>query len=137
MAIGNRNNLSLAFFAAAVMWGCTQTADNESDLLLSVKFSQPPDPPVLLSPNSGRGLGLSSQVTLRWKPTKGAGSYSVEVATDEFFKRIAFQATVDTTVIRTAPLDSRKYFWHVKAHLTTGLSTNWSDTWWFLINSPT
>jgi hypothetical protein len=91
-----------------------------------------PNPPVLVSPPNGRGIGVPSIVTLRWKQVPNAGSYAVELAPDSFFRRMEFTAIVETLSVRTTPLSPNRYYWHVKAYLPSGTETAWSQTWWFL-----
>ena len=133
-----RMDTSLAIIVMVVVGthdGCSRGTDNDAISPILLLDNQNPSPPVLVSPANGRGIGVPSIVTLRWKAHTSFGSYVVELsANDSTFRRIVFSAIVDTPFVQTVPLDPNRYYWHVKA-IGTGRETPWSATWWFLRSS--
>ena len=97
-----------------------------------------PEKPVLLYP--GNLLAdMSKSVTLKWKKTTGAIGYTFEMAHDTAFTVIVNcdSSITDTFKLISNLVEGKKYFWHVRAKNTAGVSL-WSDPWSFStqINKP-
>jgi uncharacterized protein (DUF427 family) len=90
--------------------------------------------PRLVSPKNGRVFTTTSSVLLRWSWVPSAEYYSVEVATDTVFSRIAFSALRDTTFTTTTPLEGITFYWRVKAHRDQSVSP-WSERRSFIIRN--
>jgi len=74
-----------------------------------------PDPPSLVSPKK-QATGESLTPTFEWSEEKGVESYDLQIALDEDFDEVQFEATKLTTT-KFKPEDSldygQKYYWRV------------------------
>lgn len=87
--------------------------------------------PTLVSPAPGATLTQPTDPPiLSWTPVAGAVSYTIQVDTDNSF---VAPFTIDNATINNTsylvpnPLIAQTYSWRVKATLTTGIETNWSE----------
>lgn len=73
--------------------------------------------PTLVSPsNNSKDVSFSNGVSLKWNEVDNAGSYIVEIATDnEFSDLICKEATNELSYLQTNLNKSTKYFWRVTA----------------------
>ncbi len=83
--------------------------------------------PFLASPKDGVVITTTNQVTLRWLPVTGAKSYVAAVAQDSNFVLTVFTAVVDTNSVRTTPLASGRFYWHIRARNVFGADGLWSE----------
>ena len=95
-----------------------------------------PPVPVLLSPPNGQG-GVSTLPVLRWDTSSRATSWRLQVGYDSSFSQLAFE---DSTILQPSRqvgplLNSRKYYWHVRARNDSG-SSDYSAFWTFTTLSP-
>ncbi len=62
-------------------------------------------------------VNLAAGVKFAWEPVDGAGSYQLEIATDEAFKEIAAtEAAAEPSAVCTKLKKSTQYFWRVTAY---------------------
>jgi hypothetical protein len=104
-----------------------------SDAWRFTTMDEPPQPPLaveLISPED-KSTGVEVNPTLVWE-TSGADYFTVQLATDDEFNDIAFDAeNVTETTYEVNGLDySSTYFWRVMAHNEVG-SSPWSEEWSF------
>jgi hypothetical protein len=66
-------------------------------------------------------------VTFKWKPLKGATSYTIQISSDADFTKVVKEQKVDSTsYLFQKGLPEGKVFWRVRANTKGGFS-NWSD----------
>ncbi|MBC7694820.1 MAG: VCBS repeat-containing protein [Burkholderiales bacterium] len=72
----------------------------------------------------------------KWHAYAGALNYHIIVSDTATFSNIIFQnnSVNDTVILLPNLLNSKKYYWKVRANFSTG-NSNWSDTWTFKIQS--
>jgi endo-1,4-beta-xylanase len=90
-----------------------------------------PIPPVLLSPASGDAVQRNP--LLKWRSSKLATSYRVQITDVRYFASVKIDTTVADTVLQLAPLAANTmYFWRVSAVNSNGSSDNTSS---FIFNT--
>ena len=94
---------------------------------------------MLVSPDSS-ATGISTSPTLRWSPSVGTESYSVQLSdTADFSRLIVDEDSVGTTSFNVIGLSNDvTYYWRINAENGLGAS-DWSEVWSFttVINLPT
>ena len=92
---------------------------------------QPPLAPVPLFP-ADRSVTIASPVTLRWHPSAGADSYTIEIARSADYSRpVDTRRSVTDSVYSTASLSGgTRFFWRVNATGKWGTG-EWSSSWSF------
>jgi photosystem II stability/assembly factor-like uncharacterized protein len=97
------------------------------------KFTTGMTPPVLKSPED-ETVGVPIEAELVWYSHDQATDYSVQVATDELFEDIVFEATdiADTNITTSVLTGPATFFWRVRAidSVSKNLS-GWSEPWEF------
>jgi hypothetical protein len=84
-----------------------------------------PGTPTLLTPTNG-ALNVPAMPTFTWNATSGAGSYSIQVATDSGFNNIVASASglIDPTWTANVALNtSTTHYWRVQANNACGVGS--------------
>jgi len=107
----------------------------ESDMSNIVQITAP-QVPVQVSP-ANNVVNQRDTTTLKWQYAEGAGSYTLQVATDSTFATgLLYNNTLaDTSVVITKMLGQTKYFWRVKATNIAGASA-YSQVFSFVTGFP-
>ena len=115
LTIGNTGAATPGNYTLEVT-GTAPTSTHESLVGLNI-FAGPPVAPMLLTPANGAG-NVPTQPTFTWNAAAGAGSYSIQVATDAGFTNVVAAATglTDPTWTSNITLNSNMtYYWRVWA----------------------
>ncbi|RLI52336.1 MAG: hypothetical protein DRP09_18150, partial [Candidatus Thorarchaeota archaeon] len=89
--------------------------------------------PTLVSPECGSVLDDNTP-TLVWNPVPNKDNYRVEWSTDITFATFEY-SNVTGTQYTLPPLVDGKYYWRVAIIYTSGSVGQWSDVWWFTIDT--
>lgn len=86
--------------------------------------TDPPLAPTLVVPTDS-GTGISIQCTFSWYPSKGAESYTLEIAVDSLFKNKFYEKSglKGSSFLVGGLSFSSKYYWHVNAKNSGGTSS--------------
>lgn len=88
--------------------------------------------PLQLSPENGAQLQQPDDTPLlTWSPVTGATSYSIEVDNDDQFVDASTYTSKTNAFTIPDPGPQQTYYWHVRANLTGGITSAWSDDWSF------
>jgi hypothetical protein len=100
-------------------------------VVLQVNPAGAPAVPEPVSPAYGAGE-VASPATLAWTSAAGAASYAVEVALDERFDEVVFEADgIGATSAETDALGIGRYFWRVRSEAGGGAVSTWSAPYVF------
>ncbi|RLF36387.1 MAG: hypothetical protein DRN08_01425, partial [Thermoplasmata archaeon] len=94
------------------------------------------NPPTLLEPVDGAYIGYKP--VLRWNQVDGATDYILELDDNIDFLSPLVSTITDETSYDTSwdsLEDNVPYYWHVAARDNNGVPGQWSDTWWFKIDT--
>ncbi|MBU1100424.1 MAG: T9SS type A sorting domain-containing protein [Bacteroidetes bacterium] len=86
-------------------------------------FMPEPEIPTLMSPLN-LTVAVSIEAELDWETVANAATYTLEVATDEFFTNIIYSNSTlaNSSFTITGLLNTTDYYWHVSAENSTGSS---------------
>ncbi|MBN2356112.1 T9SS type A sorting domain-containing protein [candidate division KSB1 bacterium] len=89
-----------------------------------------PAAPALSAPADG-SVAQALEPTLKWNAGAGVSSYHLQVSTNGEFNQLVFDdSTLTGTSKKIGPLSyDTRYYWHVRAKNTAGIS-DWSDPAW-------
>jgi len=115
-----------------IFWRVRAINSSGSGLPLSASFFRNAlAGPTLVSPTDGQPLQQpGNPPVLSWKTIPGATSYTIQVDTDDSFVApftIDNKTTSTTSYLIPTPLIAQAYHWRVKATLSTGVETTWSE----------
>jgi len=115
-------------YSAGVLWG---TGIDSYIEIPGAAGPTIPSPPTLASPPDG-ATGISTNPALKWKVSKGATSYRLQVSTIPSFSATAVDRSgiTDTSDTVIGLANNTKYFWRVNA-TNTGGTSDWSSVWSF------
>ncbi|MBI4690777.1 MAG: hypothetical protein HY754_11020 [Nitrospirae bacterium] len=93
--------------------------------------------PSLISPSNNSTI-TNSDITFQWSSVANASSYEILVDNNSGFGSPELNETALTSTSRTITnhLPDNVYYWKVRAKLSDGSYTAWSDAWQFTYNLP-
>jgi M6 family metalloprotease-like protein len=107
------------------------TSSSSSDWSAAWSFTTILAPPTLVSPTNN-STGVPVNATLKWNTVSSALGYNLQIAKDSNFTNIVLRDSGMTSVtyLCSGLNNSTKYYWHVAAVGTNGVS-DWSGFWNF------
>ncbi len=98
----------------------TGTGSND---IITVKYSQAPSKPLLVSPPNN-SVNISLSPVLKWTKSWGASVYRVQVSTDSLFNNLIVNDTnvIDTSWSLSGLTSNTRYWWRVNARNSIGTS---------------
>ncbi len=123
LTIGNTTTVTAGTYAMNVN-GNNGTQNFDLPLSLSV-YSSAPSTPALTAP-ANAALDVSVSPTLTWSASTQAGSYVLEIATDNAFTGIVYTQSVSGTshAVATPLTGATQYFWRVRSTNPCGAGSN-------------
>ena len=93
--------------------------------------TQPPSPPILVSPPNG-SYNEPSSVRFIWNKPFYTSTYRLQIALDSVFSNMVYNdsALTDSTIVVANLLSNKYYWWHVNAKNSYGVSP-YSSIWKF------
>lgn len=93
-------------------------------------------PPHPLTPVNQKKIAFGVPFNLKWNPSSRYEKFSLQIASDETFKSIILDTTIDRrTSIPNLFTEKKKYYWKVKTHYK-GVESPWSETFSYEIGEP-